>query len=466
MTAAAEAAYLGAPPLGAAARRDRTVGAFALVLWLTLVANGGVIVWLWLHGGGISQVHSSSDLWTSLGRVTGLVGAYLALIQILLLARLPPLEHAIGFDRLTVWHRRNGKLCIYLIVAHTVLTTIGYAGADKITFPHEFSRLLSSYPGMVSATVGTALMVAIVISSVIIVRRRLPYEAWYGLHITIYAGIALGYLHQLPTGNEFTANPSQRDYWIAIYVVTLALLLVYRVARPWAQFRRYRLRVASVTRESPHVVSVNITGRNLDRLGARAGQFMLWRFLSRGRWWQAHPFSFSAAPDGRSLRITVKAVGGFTEHVGDIRPGTRVLAEGPFGRFTAAVRRRARVTLIAGGIGITPLRALYEELQARPGDLTLIHRVIAEDHLVLRDELDRLAQEHDSVVHYLVGDHCDPRYADLLSSKHLRELVPDIADGDVYVCGPPEMMRSTEQNLRDAGVPASQIHSERFALAM
>jgi predicted ferric reductase len=444
----------------------RRPDAFAWALWIGLAANGGVLIWLWLHGGGVSQVHGASELATSLGRVTGLVGAYLALIQIILLARLPPLERRVGFDRLSVWHRRNGKLCIYAVVAHAVLITIGYAGADQISVPREVSRLLSSYPGMVSATVGTLLMIGIVISSLIIVRRRLPYEAWYALHFTIYGGLALAYLHQLPTGNEFATSTSQRDYWIAIYVATLALLLSFRVARPLARAARYRLRVAAVTRESPDVISLRITGRRLERLGAQAGQFMLWRFLSPGRWWQSHPFSFSAAPDGRSLRLTVKDVGGFTHRLADIRPGTPVLAEGPFGRFGAMVRRRRRVTLIAGGIGITPLRALFEELPAAPGELTLIYRVIDERDLVLRDELERIAHERQAALHFVIGDHRDPRCAHLLSSEHLRELVPDIADGDVYVCGPAQMMSTTEQSLRGAGVPASQIHSERFALAL
>jgi predicted ferric reductase len=441
------------------------VAALAWAVWLVLAVNGGVIVWLWLGGGGVTQVHGAADLWTSLGRITGLLGAYLALIQILLLARLPPLEHRLGFDRLTVWHRRNGKLCIYAVLAHAILITIGYALADRISVPGEFSRLLSSYPGMVTATVGTLLMVAIVISSVIIVRRRLPYEAWYALHFTIYAAIALAYLHQLPTGNEFTADPGQRDYWIAVYLVTLALLLAFRLVRPLARARRHRLRVTAVTRETANVVSVHVTGRHLDRLGAQAGQFMVWRFLSPGRWWQAHPFSLSAAPDGRELRITVKDVGGFTHRLADLPPGTRVLAEGPFGRFGAPLRRRRRVTLIAGGIGITPLRALFEALPAPAGELALIHRVVAEDELVLREELERLAGDRGAILRFVVGDHRDPRHAHLLSPAHLLELVPEIADGDVYLCGPPEMMRRTTQSLRAAGVPAGQIHRERFALA-
>jgi predicted ferric reductase len=440
-------------------------GAIAACLWLVVAANAGVIVWLWLHGGGVSQVQGSAELFTSLGRITGLVAVYLALIQVLLLARLPPVERLVGFDRLTVWHRRNGKVCISLVVAHVVLITLGYAGTDQISIPSEVSRLFSSYPGMITATVGTVLMVGVVVSSLVIVRRRLRYEAWYFVHLSVYAGIALSYVHQIPTGNEFTANTAQADYWIGLYLLTLALLLCFRVGWPtWRAFR-HGLRVAEVTREAPGVVSLRITGRRLDRLDARAGQFMVWRFLTRGRWWQAHPFSLSAAPDGRSLRLTVKDVGDFTGRIGELRPGTAVLAEGPFGTFTAVRRRRPRVALIAGGIGITPIRALFEELPAGPGELALIYRAIEEEDVVFRGELEEIARERGAELFFVLGDHRTPAGSELLSPERLLEMVPDIAEREVYLCGPEAMMVRTEGSLRGAGVPGDQIHSERFALA-
>ena len=437
----------------------------ATCLWLVVVANAVVIVWLWLHGGGVSRVHGSAELFTSLGRITGLVAVYLALIQVLLLARLPPVEKLVGFDRLTVWHRLNGKVCISLVVAHTVLITVGYAGSEQISVPREFSRLLSSYPGMVTATVGTVLMVGVVISSLVIVRRRLPYEGWYFVHLSIYAGIALSYLHQLPTGNEFTTHTSQAGYWIALYLVTLALLVCFRLARPaWGAFH-HRLRVAEVIREAPGVVSLYITGRHLDRLDAHAGQFMLWRFFTRGRWWQAHPFSLSAAPDGQSLRLTVKDVGNFTSRIADVSPGTAVLAEGPFGTFTHLQRTRPRVALIAGGIGITPIRALFEELPAAPGELALIYRVIREEDLVFRTELEEIARKRGADLFFVVGDHHTVAGRDLLSPVQLLRFIPDIVEREVYLCGPHAMMVRTEGSLHGAGVPGNQIHSERFALA-
>jgi predicted ferric reductase len=443
------------------ARRPHLRMVSAGIFWTIVVVNAAVIVWLWIYGKNISGVHGWGDLWTSIGRLSGLLSAYLALIQVLLLARLPWLERVLGFDRLTVWHRLNGKICLYLVLAHVVFITIGYAAMDQVGIPTEVSRLLADYPGMVAATVGTAVMIGVVITSLVIVRRRLPYEFWYAVHLLVYVGIALAWFHQIPTGNELTANATAANYWTSLYLATAALLLWFRVVVPTFQAFRYQMRVADVISEGPGVVSLRISGRQLERLDARAGQFFLWRFLTRDRWWSSHPFSLSAAPDNNSLRITVKGVGNFTRRIGEIRPGTRVIAEGPFGVFTDVVRSRNRVLFIAGGIGITPIRAMLEDM---PGDLIFIYRVIREEDLVFRGELERLARERGITLHFVVGDHTRPEGRDLLSADHVRRLVPDLEDRDVYLCGPPMMMRIVEQNLHRAGVSQKYLHSERFVL--
>ena len=438
--------------------------ASAAALTLLIAGNGAVIVWMWLHDGGISGVHGRPEALTSLGRITGLLGVYLALLQVLMLSRLAPLERLVGFDRLTAWHRVNGKLCVSLIVAHALLITAGYSLADKLTFGHEFSRLLGVYPEMVTATIGTAIMVLVVLTSITIARRRLRYESWYFVHFTVYAGIALGYLHQLPTGNEFVVHPVQADYWISLYVATLAILLAYRVVRPIRSAFRYRLRVRSVTAEGPGVTSIEVTGRHLHELRAQAGQFMLWRFITKGRWWQSHPFSLSAIPNGDSLRLTVKAVGDFSGAIGELEPGTRVFVEGPFGVFTSAARRRPEVVLIAGGIGITPLRTLFEEL-SESADVTLLYRVISKSEIIFEEELREVERRNGATLHLLIGDHRTRKGAALLGPENLAKLVPWIAESDVYICGPAGMMDATRQALDRLGVPEEQIHNERFALA-
>jgi predicted ferric reductase len=443
-------------------RRHRRRAAGLVLVWAVVLGNTAAIVWLWVHGGNLT-LRSSGDILTSIARLTGLLSAYLALIQVILLARVPALERLVGLDRLTVWHRWNGHACLDLVLAHVVFSVWGYALLDRYSVPKEISTMLGGgiYPGMITATVGTVLLIAVVVTSIVIVRRKLRYEWWYSVHLLAYAGIALAWFHQIPTGNELVLNTIAADYWRALYVATIVLLVVFRILVPAVSAGRYRLRVAAVVEEGPGVTSLWITGRRIERLNARAGQFFLWRFLTRGRWTTAHPFSLSAVPDGRSMRITVKALGDHTSRLAEIPVGTRVVAEGPFGIFTEASRKRAKVLLIAGGIGITPVRALLQEMR---GDVVVVYRVVADEDVLFRPELDELARASGAELHYVVGDHATAEGRHYLSPDHLRELVPDIAERDVYVCGPAGLTDIVTRHVRNAGVRRSHIHAERFAL--
>src|SRR5919201_3883265 len=291
--------------------------------------NVALIVALWLHAGGVTDVHGRADALTSAGRLTALLGAYLALITVVLLARVPVLERVVGFDKLTGWHRWTARACLLLLLAHTALTTAGLKLGDQVSLPREAGRLISQYPGVITATAGLVLLIGVAVASAVIVRRRLRYETWYFVHLYTYLAVALAFSHQIATGKDFVGNPVARAYWVALYLVTLGAVVLFRIALPLARAVRHRLQVERVVDEAPGVVSIEISGRRLDQLHARPGQFFLWRFLTPGRWWQAHPFSMSAAPDGRRLRITVKSSGDFTSGLRALRPGTRVLAEGP-----------------------------------------------------------------------------------------------------------------------------------------
>jgi predicted ferric reductase len=438
-----------------------TLTAWALALFAA--GNVAAIVWLWYRGGNVTHVNSTGELLTSIARITGLLGAYLALLQVILLARLRPLERLVGLDRLAGWHRWNGFAVLWLVIAHVFFSIWGYADMDRLTVGKEIPTMIwhGNYPGMITATIGTALFVLVAATSIVIVRRRLDYRWWYAAHITAYAAIALAWFHQIPTGNELVLDTVAADYWRSLFVLTLAILLAFRVAVPVADALRFRLRVAEVVPEAPGVVSIRVTGRRLERLRAQGGQFFLWRFLTGRSSWEAHPFSLSESPDGRSLRITVKELGDYTGRLGELEPGTRVVAEGPFGVFTAGARRRDKVLLVAGGIGITPIRALLDELR---GDVVVVYRVVREEDAVLRDELEAFAGEGRIELHVVAGDHASEEGRSLLSADHLRELVPDVAEREVYLCGPPAMTAAIERTVRLVRVPRRHVHIERFAL--
>jgi ferredoxin-NADP reductase len=296
-----------------------------------------------------------------------------------------------------------------------------------------------------------------------VARRRLSREAWYALHLYAYLAVALSFAHQLAVGSDFVDDPVARSWWVTLYVAVGATILAWRVGRPVWFNLNHRLRVHAVRREANDVTSIYLSGRDLSSIAARPGQFFLWRFLTGTGWARAHPYSLSAAPNDRLLRITVKDLGDDSHRVQHLRPGVRVFAEGPYGTFTADGRSCRRVALIAGGIGITPIRALLETFAAEPGHVTLLYRVASDDDIAFGEELAALAQRKRVDVRVLVDPEIGDDRTDRLGVPALRALVPDIAHRDVYLCGPPAMVDAVRRRLRILRVPRSRIHFERFA---
>ena len=112
----------------------------------------------------------------------------------------------------------------------------------------------------------------------------------------------------------------------------------------------------------------------MDRLRAEAGQFFVWRFLDGAGWTRGHPFSLSAAPDGRSLRISVKSLGDNSARIATLQRGTKVMVEGPYGRLSPRARTQDKVAFIGAGVGVAPLRALAEGMDYNSGDAVLLYR--------------------------------------------------------------------------------------------
>ncbi|OJF11580.1 ferredoxin reductase family protein [Couchioplanes caeruleus] len=396
------------------------------------------------------------------GQFLGLHAALLMILQLTLVARLPWLDRRVGMDRLTSWHRWTGFTLFWVVLLHPLFVMAGYAAVSHSSTWQQFRNLA----GMLGSLVGMIALVVVVVAaaaSLRSVRRRLQYETWHAVHVLLYAAVALVLVHQLFEVSAFTAAPVATAYWWALWVFALGALLVGRIAMPLWRNARHRLRVAAVVPESDDVVSVHISGRDLDRLPARAGQFFIWRFPGYARWWQANPFSLSAAPDGRTLRLTAKAVGGASAALRHVPVGSRVFAEGPYGAFTSLRRTRDKTLLVAGGVGVTPIRALLEELS---GDVVVLYRVHSRADAVLLAELESLAHERGARVHLLAGrtGAGSPPFAPF-APDNLATTVPDVAERDIFVCGPPPMTEAVIRALRALKVPRSQIHAERFRLA-
>jgi predicted ferric reductase len=430
-------------------------------LGVLLVANMIVLVAMWLRHGGLDTISGPGGPMIAVGQISGLLAMLAVLVELALLARIPWLERRLGFDRLAVLHRWTGFAVVDLVVVHTVTTTIGYAQSSKQSIPAQVLDFIRHSPDVLMAFVATGLFIAVGISSLRAARSRLVRETWYSIHLYVYLAVALSFAHQLAVGSDFSGDAVARWWWGALTVATVVAVVWFRLVVPISFNVRHRFRIARVRYEAPGVISYYVRGREMPSIRAEAGQFFQVRLLTRDGWWRSNPFSLSASPDGQSLRFTIKALGDHSARLQHVEPGTPVMLEGPLGTFTASRRTRPRVALIAGGIGITPLRAMLDDLMRGASEITLLYRVARREDILFEKELHRY-YEAGVDVRILVDDQIGDDCTDSLGVPALRTLVPDLASRDVYLCGPPAFVDAVARRLRDVGVPHSRIHHERF----
>ena len=441
--------------------------------WLIVLASQVLIIvgfWAWNHVnhplGNLLTGDSVGQL-LAWGRLAGLLAAFGALLQLILVGRVKWVERVFGLDRLTRLHGIIGFSLIVFLLAHPLLVTAGHALQAGTGRWEQFLDFCRSWRGVLAATVAFVLMVAAIGLSIAILRRRMRYETWYATHLTFYIAIALAFLHQVAVGSDFTDNRWFAAYWYALYAFVFGNLIVYRVLRPLAAYARHRFTVTRLVPEASDVTSVYIEGRRMAAFPVEGGQFMIVRFLAPGFRWEAHPFSMSRRPDGQQVRLTIKALGDFTRRIPDLKPGTPVLIDGPHGIFTARRCQSPKVLLIAGGIGITPIRAMAEDLLTAGRDVILIYGNRNRTSVVFKNELDDMASAASGrlrVVHVMSDDPQWDGEKGRVDRDRIARLVPDVREREVYLCGPPVMMKIVRSALAALGVSRSRLHYERFAL--
>jgi len=407
-----------------------------------------------------SDISSLYSIIQTISRFAALIGTYFALLGILLVSRIPWVERGVGHDRLITWHRKLGPWSLYLIGFHVLLITVGYAGQFQEKLIGEFINILTTFSWMWAALAGFIFMITAGVTSYKKARAKLSYEAWWTIHVSTYLAIALSFMHQILNGPMFISHPLNKAFWIFLYSAMVFCIVYWRIALPTYRSFRHGLKVEKIVVEGPNMVSVIMHGRDLDKLGAQGGQFFGWRFIAKGHALASHPYSLSASPTAHYLRITVKDLGDHSRSMADLKPGTRVFMEGPYGAFTAGRASRKHVVLVGGGVGITPIRALMEEFRAGV-QLDVIFRASQADDLILREEMDYLASKSEGSirVHYLVGS----RKIHPMDAKSLKELVPRFADSDIYICGPAPLVEAVREAAKDLGVPKNRFHDEAFA---
>lgn len=414
------------------------------------------------------NVNNPTEMLKLISRASGLYATNLILIQLLVISRNPFLNYLYGHDKLTAFHKKIGKPAYILLIIHFVAVVMEYVIMQNKTFMEEFFALFKTEQ-LAWSVYALGIFTLVIFTSLKMVRKFLPYEVWYVTHLLVYIAVLLSFPHQVNFGTDLKNSWLALGYWWGLYFITAAFLIIFRFGKPLYTTLRHQLVVDKVVQETPNVVSIYLTGKHLDKLEQHAGQFYMWKFLTWKTFTQTNPFSLSSAPTVNHMRITVSSLGGGSSAIQKVKKGTKVMVDGPYGIFTANRRLFKDVTLIAAGVGITPVRSLVEELDADRGDITVIYRGNDRNMMPLIEELQQFETSKGINLHLSIGQRGfasswlskEDSYGN--NAEDLLRIAPNVAVSDVYVCGPVAWSKNVEKSLLEAGVSKAQIHIEEFA---
>ncbi len=436
-----------------------------IVSLLFFASTVSLIAVIWYTTSLDLLLSGASGALIALGRLAGLTAAGSALLQFMLMGRIGWIEGGFGLDNIAKLHRKNGYVVIIAIYIHILLVTFGYALGSMVGFISQYVTFFNTFQDVWKAMVAAGLFTAVVVTSIYIVRKNLKFERWYIVHLLVYAAIILAFSHQLAVGGSFTANPVYSKIWTGLYLFVAANVIYYRFLSILINYLRFGFKIERVQAETNGVTSIYISGKNLLKFNAKAGQFVMIRILARKYWLQEHPFSLSKVTTNDHMRITVKDSGDYTAMIQSLMPGSRVMVAGPFGTFTSAKAISRKRLYLAGGIGVTPLRSLIEEGVEKDDDAVLIWSNKTAIDEIYRAELDSFeAASKLRVIRFFSKEKKVGYQSGRITADIINQLIPDAKERSIYICGPGKFIIELEKDLVQSGLSSGQIHTEKFSL--
>jgi predicted ferric reductase len=397
------------------------------------------------------------------GIALGFIGFAVILAQFALVSRLSSASRPFGTDALMQFHRQIGVVAVALIAAHPF-----FVGAPLASW--------TPFAGSgVTRTGASALWAMLILVATSLLRRRLrlSYEAWQILHLATAVVLAVAMLaHVFESGTYTSARPMR--WLVAGYAGGfLALTLRYRIVRPLLIWTR-PWEVVWNRDEGARTRTIRVRPVRHAGFTFEPGQFA---WLITGRrpvWSEQHPISISSSSersDDGGIEFSIKARGDWSSRVvPTLAPGQQIWVDGPFGAFTPDRVAAQGFVLLAGGIGIAPMRAILQTMRDR-GDrrhVLLIYAARDETRLLFREEFEALKTVLSLDVVYVLEEPSARWRGErgLITREWLaRQLPSQYRRYQFFVCGPVPMMDVLEEALTSFGIPAGSIQTERFQMA-
>ena len=416
------------------------------------------VSFIWYKTGGSAEITRGwSRAWRVGASITGIWTSLAGMIGLLLSIRLPWMERAVGLDRLLIWHRIAGDtmgLLLGLHIATSVMAEMPMRGG----LVNTILDLTGREPYMALTASGAMIIGVVIVSSLKAMRNKLAYETWYFVHLTAYLGLVLSFSHQITLGTILSSVTLVRWLWVVMSVYIVFMVLFGR----WSEVVsavRHPLRIVDIRRETSDSLSILIGGPHISRFSGEAGQFVSLRMLVPGQWWKTNPYSLSNSPSTDGMRITIKDRGDASSAVRKLRVGDRVAVEGPYGIITPSLFDGYKPLFVAGGVGVTPVRAMLESLPTNSQPIVLL-RAAKEKDIPHYDEICAMTKARGGQVLTVVGRTAALKGQDPFSGKILQKAIPHLSEYMAFVCGPTSLTFAARKGLIEAGLPSSRVHLE------
>lgn len=428
-------------------------------LWLALYL---AIVTLPLFALLPGQASAGRGLVWDFAMALGYAGLAMLGVQFWLTARFRRATAPFGIDLIYYFHRYLAVFALAIVVAHYVIVRV----YNPVALGPADPRIAPAY--LTAGRVALVLFALLVVVS--LARRALGfnYDLWRASHALVATtAYALAFWHLLEAGS-YLDTAWKEALWLAYGAFWLALIVYVRIVRP-ARVAVSPWRVAEVRPERGNVWTLVLEPPAGTRLGFAPGQFA-WLSLGASPFaMREHPFSIaSSAERAQRLELSIKELGDFTRTIKDVKPGTTAWLQAPYGTFGVDQYPQAPgYVFVAGGVGIAPimsmLRTLADRGERRP--LVLFYGNRVWDRVAFREELEALSEKLNlRVVHTLIEPPADWQGERGFVTREVleRNLPPNRAELEYFMCGPTPMTRGVERSLAELDVPAARVHSEIF----
>ena len=405
-----------------------------------------VLVWLWVRQ-GTPQWDNYAVATHSFGQITGLVGMTLFAMTFLLTTRAHWVERLFGgLDKVYKTHQFSGALAFVFLLAHPLLLVIKFIPAN---IKQAAIYLLPS--GSIAVNFGIMALLGLTLLIVITLYFNWKYQNWKLSHKFMGLVFVLAIFHVFMVTTDITFYPVLRNYMIAITIIGFVAHIYGSYLRHIKQKVVYA--VDSVkTIGSVSIITLSPKGAKLNY---RAGQFVFIRFKDKTVGSEQHPFTIASAPGQTDLVFAIKNLGDYTAKIGSVKHGTIVEVEGPYGEFNSP-RGAAKKIWIAGGIGVTPFVSMARDL-----DDTHTERI--DFYCCTKNEAEAIfLDEFKAIAHKHPNFNVIPFYQDVdgIINADKIQAKSGVSDIEVFICGPPGMMRALSGQFRKKGV--RKIHMEDF----